>query len=85
MHPAGVAGGQRQPGHRAAAGSEHVGGVGAQRVEDGGHVVGTQVRCRVLVGIMDRAAAQAPRVVGDDGVVGGHGVCQGQKFRGGHR
>ena len=48
--PPGMAGDQRQPGHRPAAGAEHVGRVGAEVVEDGGDVVGARLGRRLLVG-----------------------------------
>ena len=43
-HPSRMPGDQRQPRHRTAAGAEHVGGLGAEIVEDRGDVVGTRAR-----------------------------------------
>jgi hypothetical protein len=43
-------GDQRQPRHRAAAGAEHVGRLGAEIVEDRGDVVGTRLGGGVPVG-----------------------------------
>ena len=42
-HPSGMPGNQRQPRHRAAAGAEDVRGLGAERIQHGGHVVGTKL------------------------------------------
>ncbi len=81
----GMPGDQRQPRHRATAGSEDVRGLGTQRIEHGGDVVGAQLGRGVLLGVVDRAGGDTPRVVGDDGVVGRERVGQRREFRRRHR
>ena len=56
-HPSGMPGDQRQPGHRAAAGSEDISGLGAQRIQQRGHIVGAQLRGGVLLGSSIELAA----------------------------
>ena len=81
----GMAGDQRQPGHRPAAGPEHIGRVGAEVVEDRDDVVGARLGRRLLLRIVDRAVGESARVVGDDGVVGRERVGQRCELRRHHR
>ena len=65
---AGGAGDQSESRDRAAATPEDAGRLLADgRFEHSSNVVGHEVRLTVLVGVVDGAAAEAPRVVGHDG------------------
>ncbi len=55
--PSGMLGDQRQPGHRAAAGSEDISGLGAHRIQQRGHIVGAQLRGGILLGSSIELAA----------------------------
>ena len=72
---------QRQARHRAAAGAEYVGRLGAEIVQDRGDVVGAGLRRRLLLGILDRGTGVAARVIGDDAVVAGQRVGQRREVR----
>jgi hypothetical protein len=54
-NPVGMARDHREPGDRPAAGAEHVGGISANRIEDRDDVVGAQLGCGVLAGVVDGA------------------------------
>ena len=69
LHVAGVVGDQGESRDCATAAAEHVGGPVANGLEHPAHVVGEQVRLRILVRAVDLAAAEAPRVGGHDGIV----------------
>ena len=84
-HPVGMMGDQREPGDGASAGTEHVGRIGSECVEERDEVVGPLFGRGVVVGVVDRAAAVAARVEGDDGVVGGERLGERREFRGRHR
>ena len=75
-HPSGMPDDERQTRDGTAAGAEHIRRLGAEIVEDRGHVVGTQLGGGVLFGVIDRAIREAAGIVSDDGVVAGQRVGQ---------
>ncbi len=84
-HPTGMPDDERQTRDGTAAGAEHIRRLGAEIVENRGDVVGTQLGGGVLFGVIDRAACDAARVVGDDGVVACQRVGQWRELRRPHR
>jgi hypothetical protein len=72
-------------GDRAAARTEHRGRSGVEVIDEAGEVVRAEIRGRVLVGIVERAAVDAPRIGGDHGVVGGEQVGERRERRRVHR
>ena len=84
-HPSRMPGDQRQARHRAAAGPEHVGRLGAEIVEDRVDVVGALLGVGLASGSSIGLFGVAARVIGDDGVVAGQRVGQRRELRRGHR
>jgi hypothetical protein len=64
-----VAADEGEAGDGAAAGAEHPRRFGGDVREHTVHVVGDQLGCGVLLGVVDRAAGDAARVGGDNDVV----------------
>ena len=69
-HVVGIGRHERERGHRAAAAREHVDRTGAERLDQGVHVVRLDRGRIVDAAVSARAAAEAARVVGDDRAVG---------------
>ena len=80
----GVPGDQGEPADGATAAAEDVSGNVAGGFEHPPHVVGQHVRLGVLLAVVERATAEASRVVGDHHVVIGQHRCDGGEPRAVH-
>ena len=76
---------QGQRAHRAPAGAQDHGRTEIEVRHQPGKIVGPHLRGRVLAGVVDRAAVDAPGVGGEHGVVAGQQVSQGAERPGVHR
>jgi hypothetical protein len=83
-HPARVARHECETRNRPAAAAKHVGGFEPQCVQDRGNVVGPLLDRRILGRVVESAARNTARIVGDHRVVRGEGIGKWRERHGAH-